>query len=232
MTIAILPARGGSRRIPEKNYREINGIPTICRTIEVLQKSQIFARIVVSTDHPKISELAISVGAEVPFQRPSELSDDHTTTKQVVQHTIQELKVSDTGTAICCVYPTAVLLKPDSLRRSLRLLQENPSMFVVPVQHFSHPISRAMRIRDNALEPLNAEMAITRTQDCDDFVHDAGQFYWGTVSSWQSDLNILGTSAVPFSIPTSEGLDVDTPDDWTLLDALIRYREANDDKAE
>ncbi|MBU24685.1 MAG: pseudaminic acid cytidylyltransferase [Gammaproteobacteria bacterium] len=231
MTIAILPARGGSKRIPGKNYREINGKPTICRTIQVLQKSQIFARIVVSTDHPKISELALSVGAEVPFQRPDDLSDDYTTTKQVMQHAIQELKVSDTGTAVCCVYPTAVLLEPGSLRQSFQLLKKNPSMFIVPVQHFSHPISRAMRIRDNTLEPLDTGMAVARTQDCADFVHDAGQFYWGTVSSWQSDLNILGTSAIPFSIPTTEGLDVDTPDDWTLLDALIRYREANDDKA-
>ena len=110
MTIAILPARGGSKRIPGKNYRELNGSPTICRTIQTLQDSRIFGRIVVSTDHPKIRELALSVGAEVPFQRPDELSDDHTTTKQVIQHAIHELKVSDTSTAVCCVYPTAVLL--------------------------------------------------------------------------------------------------------------------------
>ena len=230
MTTAIIPARGGSKRIPGKNYRELNGSPTVCRTIQILQKSQIFERIVVSTDHPKIRELALSVGAEVPFRRPDELSDDHTTTKEVVQHAICELKVSDTSAAVCCVYPTAVLLNPDSFRRSFQLLQQNPSMFVVPVQHFSHPISRAMRITDNTLETLNAEMAIVRTQDCDDFVHDAGQFYWGTVSSWKSDLPILGTSAVPFRISTCEGLDVDTPDDWTLLEALIKYREANDDK--
>ena len=232
MTIAILPARGGSRRIPGKNYRELNGSPTICRTIQTLQESRIFGRIVVSTDHPKIRELALSVGAEVPFQRPDELSDDYTTTKQVIQHAIHELKVSDTATAVCCVYPTAVLLKPDSLRRSLQLLEQNPSMFVVPVQHFSHPISRAMRIRDNVLEPLDVKLAIARTQDCDDFVHDAGQFYWGTVSSWQSDLTILGASAVPFRVSICEGVDVDTSDDWTLLEALIKYREANHDKAE
>ncbi len=229
MTTAILPARGGSKRIPGKNYRELNGSPTVCRTIQILQKSQIFERIIVSTDHPEIRELALSVGAEVPFHRPDELSDDHTTTKQVLQHAIRELKVSDTNAAVCCVYPTAVLLSPDSLRRSFQLLQQNPSVFVVPVQQFSHPITRAMRIRDNKLEPLNAEMATARTQDCDDFVHDAGQFYWGTVSSWQSDLPILGTSAVPFRISICEGLDVDTPDDWKLLEALIKYREANDD---
>lgn len=231
MTLAIIPARGGSKRVPQKNYRELSGVPTICRTIRILQRSQIFKRIIVSTDHADIEKLALSVGAEVPFRRPDELSDDHSTTKQVVQHAIRELGITDPGTPVCCVYPTAVLVRPESLRTSLELLHRDPPKFVVPVQSYRHPISRAMLIRGATLEPVDPETARTRTQDCDDFVHDAGQFYWGTVSTWLSEINILGAHSVPFKISPSEGIDVDTTDDWTLLEALIHYQEASNDSA-
>lgn len=231
MAIAILPARGGSKRVPGKNYRELNGSPTICRTIQILKKSEIFERIIVSTDHPRIKELALSVGAEAPFRRPVDLSDDHSTTKQVIQHAIRELRITDPGTPVCCVYPTAVLVRPVSLQTSLELLHLNPSRFVVPVQSYRHPISRAMLIKDATLEPVNPETGNKRTQDCDDFVHDAGQFYWGTVSTWLSDINILGAHSIPFKMSSSEGIDVDTTNDWILLEALIRYQEASNDSA-
>lgn len=229
MQIAILPARGGSKRIPQKNYRELNGLPTIIRTLEILKEANIFDRIIVSTDHPEVERLAKSVGVEVPFRRPEKLGDDHATTKQVIEHAIEKLGLKDPSLAICCIYPTSVLLKPETLKSSLELFRKNLSSFVVSVKEFEHPINRAMTVDQSTLRPLDLSMLSCRTQDCKIFVHDAGQFYWGSLASWLSDTGILESEPVPFKINSAEGVDVDTMDDWLLLNALIQYREGKNE---
>ena len=229
MRVAIVPARGGSKRVPQKNFRDLNGSPTIVRTLRILERSRVFDRIVVSTDHPQIKKLSESVGAEVPFTRPESLADDYCTTKEVIEHAIGEIKLDDPNGAVCCVYPTAVLLEPDTIRTGLELLQKNPSRFVVSVKSFEHPVGRAMLIDRDSLRPVELSNTSSRTQDCVDFVHDAGQFYWGSVASWTSTRGILDTGAVPLRLNRLAGLDVDTMEDWFLLNALIKYREADNE---
>ena len=202
MTIAILPARGGSKRIPGKNYRELNGSPTICRTIQTLQDSRIFGRIVVSTDHPKIRELALSVGAEVPFQRPDELSDDHTTTKQVIQHAIHELKVSDTSTRSVCL-PGGI---PVESLRGASATRTNPS-FIVPVQPRTNITGDANQ--NNMLEYLDNPFAIGRTRIVMISSMTRGNS-WGDGIVPEIRLTILGTSAVPVSMKLRCDADEDT----------------------
>jgi pseudaminic acid cytidylyltransferase len=229
MRVAIVPARGGSKRVPQKNFRDLNGSPTIVRTLDILGRSRVFDRIVVSTDHPEIKRLSESVGAEVPFTRPESLADDYSTTKEVVEHAISEIGLDDPNVAVCCVYPTAVLLEPGTIRTGLELLQKNPSRFVVSVKSFEHPIGRAMSIDRDSLRPVELFNTLSRTQDCIDFVHDAGQLYWGSVASWTSTRGILDSGAVPLRLNRLAGLDVDTMEDWFLLNALIRYREADNE---
>jgi len=229
MCVAIVPARGGSKRVPQKNFRELNGSPTIVRTLNIIEQSRVFDRIVVSTDHHEIKRLSESAGAEVPFTRPQRLADDYSTTKEVVEHAIKEIGLDDPYVAVCCVYPTAVLLEPDTIRAGLELLQKNPSRFVVSVKSFEHPIGRAMSIDQDSLRPVELFNTLSRTQDCIDFVHDAGQLYWGSVGSWTSTRGILDSGAVPLRLNRLAGLDVDTMEDWFLLNALIRYREADNE---
>lgn len=229
MCLAIVPARGGSKRVPQKNFRELNGSPTIVRTLKIIEQSRVFDRIVVSTDHYEIKRLSESAGAEVPFTRPQRLADDYSTTKEVVEHAIKEIGLDDPNVAVCCVYPTAVLLEPDTIRAGLELLQKNPSRFVVSVKSFEHPIGRAMSIDQDSLRPVELFNTLNRTQDCIDFVHDAGQLYWGSVGSWTSARGILDSGAVPLRLNRLAGLDVDTMEDWFLLNALIRHREADNE---
>ena len=229
MRVAIVPARGGSKRVPQKNFRDLNGSPTIVRTLDIIERSRVFDRIVVSTDHPEIKRLSESVGAEVPFIRPESLADDYATTKEVVEHAIREIGLDDPNVAVCCVYPTAVLLEPGTIRTGLELLQKNPSRFVVSVKSFEHPIGRAMSIEQDSLMPVELFNTLSRTQDCRDFVHDAGQLYWGSVASWTSTRGILDSGAVPLRLNRLAGLDVDTMEDWFLLNALIRHHEADNE---
>ena len=192
--VGIIPARGGSKRIPRKNLRPFLGVPIIVRTIACLLRADVFDRVVVSTDDDEIATVAEEAGAQVPFRRPDELADDHAGTDAVVRHAIQELE-SRTGRRlgfVCAVYPTAVLATPGDVRSALQLLRAGDADFVFSATTFPYPIQRALRQRpDGTSEMFHPEHLMTRSQDLDPAFHDAGQFYWGRRDAWSEGKSVF-----------------------------------------
>lgn len=223
--LAVIPARGGSKRIPRKNVRPFAGKPMITYAIVAAQDSGVFSRIVVSTDDAEIADIALSAGAEVPFMRPTELAQDHTGTVPVIAHALDALSCAD-DLAVCCIYPGVPLLDPADLARSLRLLQAGGCSHVFPVLAFNSPVQRALR-RDSqgVVQAMYPDFAQTRTQDLEPSFHDAGQFYWGWASDWLAGSSPLvgGRSIV---LPAWRAVDIDTPDDWLRAEALYQIEIA------
>jgi pseudaminic acid cytidylyltransferase len=220
--IAVIPARGGSKRIPRKNIREFAGKPIIAHSIDCALRSGLFDRVIVSTDDPEISTVARRFGAEVPFVRPTELSDDHTGTADVIAHAIRF--VLDEGSKIswaCCIYPTAPFLQSDDLVRGFELLESGGLQFVFAATTFAYPIFRAFRREPNGgLAMLFPEHLNPRSQDLPEVLHDAGQFYWGTKDAWLGYTNIFGELSSVVSIPRWRVQDIDTEEDWIRAEAM------------
>ncbi|MEP3299047.1 MAG: pseudaminic acid cytidylyltransferase [Pseudoruegeria sp.] len=218
----MIPARGGSKRIPRKNIKEFCGKPMIQWSIEAAQKSGVFDRIIVSTDDREIADVANSAGAETPFMRPAEISDDHATTAAVIVHTLDFLR--DEGNepdAICCLYATAPFVQPEDIRHGQSELVGND--YVIPVTSFAFPIQRAVRITDvDRLEMLDPSQYMTRSQDLEEAYHDVGQFYWGTSEAWREGRAAFGAGAKPLILPRYRVQDIDTPEDWVRAEALFR----------
>lgn len=223
MSICIIPARGGSKRIPRKNVKLFHGKPMISWSITAALESKVFDRVIVSTDDPEIVKAALSSGGEVPFVRPKELSDDMTPTVPVIQHAISELeKNGEVHEAVCCLYATAPFVTPNDIEGAFNLLERSKSEFCFPVTTFPFPIQRAVRIKpDGFIEMLNPEYANTRSQDLEEIYHDAGQFYWGTLEAWKSGRPIFNSKAAPFIIPRYRVQDIDTLEDWNRAEALF-----------
>lgn len=215
--LAVIPARGGSRRIPRKNVREFLGIPLVGRIIRTAQASGIFESIVVSTDDLHIANVCEDFGAEIPFIRRADLSDDHTATASVVRDAITRLEEQGrTYKAVCCIYPTAILITADDLRKSLSLFldMETPGPVVACVVSYSHPIQRALTKNSRGLlQPREPESITKRSQDLAVNWHDAGQFYWALPDRWKSTQPILNQVAA-FEVPSWRVQDLDTEADW------------------
>ena len=228
MRLCVIPARGGSKRIPRKNIREFCGKPIIAWSIEIAIQSGCFDKIIVSTEDSEIASIAQLYGAETPFKRPAKLSDDYTTTTEVVSHAVHWY--FDNGvnlTAVCCVYPTAVLMQAEDLREGLKLLLNNNLGYVLSVTSFPFPIQRALRITsEGRTEMFNPKNQNIRSQDLEEAWHDAGQFYWGNSESWLKKKPIFSTNSMPIIIPSYRVQDIDTPDDWDrakLLFEVLKY---------
>ena len=215
-SVCIIPARGGSKRIPRKNIKDFCGKPIIAWVIETVRKSNCVDKIIVSTDDTEIAEVSIQRGAEVPFWRPSELSDDHTPTRPVINHAIREIDVHyGRYDYICCVYPTAVFLKHEDLQKGKELLIETKADFVFSVTSFPYPIKRALRItKTNRVEMFFPEYRYTRSQDLEETYHDAGQFYWGHTNAFLENKPTFSNGSVPFVLPRYRVHDLDTLEDW------------------
>lgn len=224
MNICVIPARGGSKRIPRKNIREFCGQPMIVWSIQAAQQAGCFDRIIVSTDDTQIASLASQVGAEVPFIRPLNLADDHTTTSAVIAHAIQWLtSEKQTAKDVCCLYATAPFVKPHDLLAGADLLKQcTPEAFIFTATRFPYPIQRAIRIdghgRSSMFQP---EHARTRSQDLEEAFHDAGQFYWARAEAWMESRNILNRG-VPLLLPRWRVQDIDTEEDWKRAELLHR----------
>jgi len=224
MNIAIIPARGGSKRIPQKNIKDFCGKPMIAWTIEAAKKSKLFDHIMVSTDDKEITEIAGNLGVEVPFIRPAELSDDFTGTTEVVSHATkwaveQGFKLS----AVCCIYATAPFLQASDLSRGLRLLQSGQWDYTFSATDFSSTIYRAFKqIPSGGLEMVFPEHFSTRSQDLPIAFHDAGQFYWGSVDAWLQKRIIFSNRAAPVFIPRIRVQDIDVPEDWFIAETLFK----------
>ena len=223
VNIAIIPARGGSKRIPRKNIKLFCGKPMIDYAIEAAIHSKFFDHIIVTTDDLEIKKFALQAGAEVPFLRPKELADDYTPTVPVVVHAIQECR--DLGwnpKDVCCIYPCNPFLSSVSLSLGYKLLKEHPEKYVFPIAEFSSPIQLAIqRDKSGLSRPLYPEKELKRTQDIKPAYHDAGQFYWASTETWKSNPKIHENS-MTLVIPRSRAVDIDTTEDWNLAEKLFK----------
>ncbi|OOY22029.1 pseudaminic acid cytidylyltransferase [Thioclava sp. DLFJ5-1] len=226
MKLAVIPARGGSKRIPRKNIRPFGGRPMIAWSIAAARTSGLFDRIIVSTDDREIAETARALGAEVPFFRPANLSGDYTGTVPVIAHAVDwQNTQGEPAAEVCCIYATAPFIEVDDLRRGLVILQESGADFAFSVTRYAAPIQRALRVRqDNRVEMFDARQFNTRSQDLEEAWHDAGQFYWGRAEAWLSGKPLFGTHAAPVVLPRHRVQDIDTPEDWDRAELLLRAR--------
>ena len=216
MRIAVIPARGGSKRIPRKNIREFAGKPIIAWPIGTALESGLFDKVIVSTDDEEIANIARESGALVPFLRRSDLADDYSDTKVVVINAIQELGLSeDLSADVCCIYPTAVFLTADLLIEGLAKLEASVARFAFAMTNLDPVVFRSFTQSDYGLvKMLFPENYSLRTQDLPSIYCDAAQFYWGKVESWQSDRPVIGADSIGMFIDSSRVQDIDTEQQW------------------
>lgn len=223
--VGIIPARGGSKRIPRKNITPFLGVPIIARAIACLENANVFDRIVVSTDDAEVAELAVAAGAEVPFVRPPELADDLTGTDAVIRHAIASIE-HDSGRIlgeVCAFYPTAVLSRPTDVQDSLRMFREMSADFVFVGTSFSYPIQRALRrLTDGSVEMLDPDQLLTRSQDLEETFHDAGQFYWGQRESWMAGKAVFTSKSHLYYMSPERVQDIDTYEDWRRAELIFK----------
>lgn len=221
MKIAVIPARGGSKRIPRKNIKPFAGKPMIGFAIEAALKSGLFAHVVVTTDDTEIAAIARELGAETPFARPADLSDDHTPTVPVIAHAIGACEAEGiTADLACCIYPCVPFIQIDDLRAAFALHDSTDADYCFPITEFPSAIQRGLR-RDTEgrMSPIYPEYQLTRTQDLEPAYFDVGQFYWGKREAWLNNPRIHA-SGVGLPIPAWRAIDIDTPDDWTRAEAI------------
>lgn len=234
MNLAVIPARGGSKRIPRKNVREFCGRPMIAHPIEVALRSGLFDHVIVSTDDPEIADVARSHGASVPFVRPAELSDDHAATTPVVAHAVQW--ALDEGLpldACCCLYATAPFVRSADLHLGFTLLQSGGWKYVFSATTFAFPVLRAIRQDDSGrVSMLFPEHFSTRSQDLPEALHDAGQFYWGRPQAWLAGDRIFDVHSTTVLLPRWRVQDIDTPEDWGRAELLWRVIEEDERREE
>ena len=215
MKIAVIPARGGSKRIPRKNIKEFFGKPMIAWAISVALESGLFDHIVVSTDDNEIAVIGRKWGAETPFVRPVELADDLTPTVPVVSHAVKTC--IDNGWKVeyaCCIYPCVPFLQAGDLIDAFNILQKADTDFVYPVTEYAHPIQRAMlQLPSGQMQFFSSEFELTRTQDLEKSYHDTGLFYWGKASAWLQQKK-MHTDGLGMVIQNWRVVDIDSMDDW------------------
>jgi pseudaminic acid cytidylyltransferase len=229
--VALIPARGGSKRIPRKNVRPFLGVPSVSRVIGTLLGSGLIERVIVSTDDEEVARLAIDAGAEVPGRRPPALADDQATTMSVVQHaTTAWMADLDSQSPLMVIYPVAVLVTPEMIREAIGRFLKSDADFLVPVLRYPHPVERRLRIdRDGLLVADEPEQLVARSQDLEPAFHDAGQFYIGRISAWNTEgpLSPLSSErALAWEIPLDHAVDIDEPEHWARAEQLARARLA------
>ncbi|MEE1952741.1 pseudaminic acid cytidylyltransferase [Aeromonas sp. 75A] len=224
MAIAIIPARGGSKRIPRKNILLFCGQPMLAYAIQAAQKSGCFSKVVVSTDDEEIAKVARQLGAEVPFLRPANLADDHTGTTPVVIDTIQRLdQLGIQAEHYCCIYATVPLIQANDLKAAYQRLTANKAPFVYTVAEFGFPIQRAVRMDEQGrVTPFWPEQMAKRSQDLEPAYQDAGQYYWGTRAAWLGGISPIGGEGIGHILPRHRVVDIDTPEDWHLAELLYQ----------
>lgn len=223
MKVALIPARGGSKRIPRKNIKRFGGVPMIAWSLRVARESGCFDRIIVSTDDLEIADVARAHGGEVPFMRPDELSDDHCGTIPVIAHAVRWLaERGEVPDAVCCIYATAPFLRASDLRRGLDELQSSEADYAFSVSSYAFPVQRALRITpDGRIAMFQPECGEIRSQDLEEAWHDAGQFYWGRASAWVRGVPLFSQRSIPVVLPRHRVQDIDTPEDWRRAELML-----------
>lgn len=220
--LCVIPARGGSKRIPRKNLKDFRGKPIIAWSIEAALESGCFDRVVVSTDDEEIASVAVACGAEAPFRRPAELSDDHTGTGPVVAHAADACALRDADLA-CCIYATAPFVTAEDLQRGREVLEQAGAEYAFSVTSYAFPIQRAVRLTgEGRVEMFDPDRFETRSQDLEEAWHDAGQFYWGRARAWRAGTPLFSRDAAPVPLPRHRVQDIDTLEDWTRAELMFR----------
>ena len=223
MNIAVIPARGGSKRIPRKNIKPFGGKPMIAYAIAAARESGLFEHIIVSTDDEGIAAVARACGASVPFRRPAELADDQTTTVPVIAHAAAWFaERGQAADAVCCIYPCVPLLRAEDLRGAYELFRSRDADYVYPVVPFHSSPWRGMRKPESGpMQFVYPEYELTRTQDLERCFYDAGQFYWGKAVAWRAGLR-MHSNGHGYEIAAHRVVDIDTPDDWVRAELMAR----------
>ena len=223
MKIALIPARGGSKRIPRKNLREFCGKPIIAYSICAALAAKMFDRVIVSTDDDAIAEAAVRYGAECPFNRPADLATDNIGTLPVIRHAIEQLDIVRSDSWLCCIYPTAPFVTSQALLAGWKEMESRGAMLAVSVAAYEYPVQRALRINERGtLEMLESERYHSRSQDLEDIYHDAGQFYWGRADVLMEVDALLSDIAVPIVLPKYRVQDIDTIEDWIRAELMFK----------
>lgn len=221
--IAIIPARGGSKRIPAKNIQSFNGRPMITWSIEAARESGLFKRIIVSTDDSEIARIALAAGAEVPFVRDASLADDYTGVTEVVRDVLNRLWCNESlPEYTCLIYATAPFLRGQDLVKGLTSLNEAGAKFAISVSSFVAPIDRALVIEGDHIRMRISENRSVRSQDLEQCYHDAGQFCWGHSINWLRGPSVFEALTAPVILPRTRVQDIDTPEDWAYAELLAR----------
>ena len=222
--LCIIPARGGSKRIPNKNIKNFCGKPIIAYSIKTALDSALFDRVVVSTDSQKIADIARDYGAEVPFWRPESLANDNTPTSEAIRHAIEMLQADGTNIeTVFCIYATTPFLRVKDLERGYELLTKHNAPAAIPVTSFPSPIYRAMHIsKSGTLEMVWPEYRKMRSQDLPETYHDAGQFYCARIKPFLEQGRFSMPGALPIILPRYMVHDIDTEEDWTLAEKVFK----------
>jgi N-acylneuraminate cytidylyltransferase len=222
VNIAIIPARGGSKRIPRKNIKHFHGQPMISYSIKAAIDSKCFDSIIVSTDDKEIALIANEYGAKTPFIRPTDISDDFSTTSDVMAHAVKYLLDNDVQIDnVCCIYATAPFINSEAIQTGFSELVSSEADYVFSATTFPFPIQRAIKLNEElSVEMFEPQHMYTRSQDLEEAYHDAGQFYWGKVDSFLLNKPIFTENSKAIILPRSRVQDIDTPEDWDLAEAL------------
>lgn len=223
MNIAIIPARGGSKRIPRKNIKLFGGQPMLAHAITKAKESGLFEHIIVSTEDEEVREIALKYGAETPFVRPLELADDHTPIVSVVAHSIRVCQEFGWGVSlVCCIFPTVPFLQHQDLLGAMNLLKSSRAGYCFPITEFHSAPQRALlRDHNGSVAPMYPQYEMSMSQDLRPAFCDAGQFYWGRVDAWLTNQKIH-TNSLGYTIPKWRVVDIDTKDDWQRAEQLYK----------
>jgi len=221
MNIAVIPARGGSKRIPRKNIKSFHDKPMIAWSIEAAKMSGAFDHIIVSTDDTEIAEIGKQWGGEVPFMRPASLSGDFAGTTEVIAHAIRWMYEQGWSVdAVCCIYATP-FVRAEDINLGLQALQSGIWEYAFAVTDFSTSVFRSFHLHpDGGVEMFFPEYLETRSQDLPVAMHDAGQFYWGRPGAWLEDKRLFDRHSAPIVIPRWRVQDIDTEEDWKRAELI------------
>lgn len=224
MKLCVIPARGGSKRIPRKNVKSFCGQPMIAYSIRAALEAKCFDKVVVSTDDSEIADIAMSYGASVPFVRPDELSNDFAGTVPVIKHAIEWFEQNGSvPSQVCCLYATAPFVKSQSIKQAYQQMQDTQAEYCFSVTSYAFPIQRAIKVNEqHRVEMFSPENFVKRSQDLGEAYHDAGQFYWGAATAWKQEKRIFSEVASPFILPRYLVQDIDTPEDWQRAELMYQ----------